>query len=213
MTDLITQTRDYLEAVRTPVTVDSIVTHPVAPINDRRPIRRGPLVAVATAVAVALIGLVAVLLQPSDHEFAQTQIVDEVIGESREHSYYTVGFDRDGILCAETGASLDHSRQSQGVCGDNDRSADPAYQEIAAMAYQGESFVALAGWVPTTAARVTAVYNGEIRRSLELTLIPRYDLYAFGNIEATQARFIEIEIRNETGEIVQRYFPPIGPSN
>jgi hypothetical protein len=213
MTDLITQTRDYLEAVRAPVTVDSVVDHPATPFVDRRPVRRGPLVALATATAVVLVGLVAVLLQPTDPEIARSQIVDEVIGESQENSFYAVGFDSDGILCAEAGASFDVSRQSQGVCGDSDQPDAPAYREVAAAAYQGDSFVALAGWVPTTAASVTAVYNDQIRRALELTPIPGYDLYAFGVIEDTQARFIEIDIRNETGEIIQRYFPSIGPSD
>ena len=81
------------------------------------------------------------------------------------------------------------------------------------MAYQEDSFVALAGWVPTTATSVTAVYNGGVRRTLELTPIPGHDLYAFGAIDDAQARFIEIEIRNETDDIIQRYFPSIGPSN
>lgn len=213
MPDLTTQTRDYLEAVRTPVTVDSIGTHLVAPISDRRPIRRGPVVALATAVVVALVGLVAVLLQPSDPLTVRSQVVDEVISGSQESSYYAVGLDGDGILCAETGASSDLSKQSHGVCGDSDQAAGPAYQEIAAVSYQGDSLVSLAGWVPMSAASVTAVYNGEIRRSLELTPIPGYDLYAFGAIEDSQARFIEIEIRNEADEIIQRYFPSIGPSN
>lgn len=213
MADLITQTRDYLETVRTPVTVDSIGTYPVAPMPDRRLIRRGPVVTLATAVVVALIGLVAVLLQPKQPDSVRSQVVDEVIAGSQENSYYAVGFDSDGILCAETGASLDVSRQSQGVCVDSDQSPAPAYQEIAAAAYQGESLVALAGWVPTTAASATAVYNDEIRSTLELTPIPGYDLYAFGAIEGIQARFIEIEISNETGEIIQRYFPSIGPSD
>lgn len=213
MTDLITQTRDYLEAVRTPVTVDSIVTHPVAPIPDRRPIHRGPLVALATAALVALVGLVAVLLQPNDPQTVRSQVVDEVIAGSHENSHYAVGFDGDGVLCAETGASTDLSKQSQAVCGDSDQAAAPAYQQVAAAAYRGDSSVALAGWVPTSAATITAVYNGEIRRSLELTPIPGFDLYAFGVIEDAQARFIEIEIRNEAGEIIQRHFPSIGPSD
>lgn len=213
MADLIAQTRDYLESVRKPVTTDSIVDHPVTPIVDRRPIRRGPLVALATAVAVGLVGLVAVLLQPTDPEIARSQIVNEVIGGSQENSYYAVGFDTDGILCAETGASFELSKQSQGVCGDTHQPSDPAYQEVAAMAFQAESFVALAGWVPTTAASVTAFYNGEVRRTLELTPIPGHDLYAFGALDDAQARFIEIEIRSETGEIIQRYFPSIGPSD
>lgn len=92
------------------------------------------------------------------------------------------------------------------VCGDNDQAAAPAYQEIAAVSYQGDSHVSLAGWVPTSAASATAVYNSEIRRSLGLTPIPGYDLYAVGAIEDAQARFIEIKIRNETGDIIQRYF-------
>jgi hypothetical protein len=213
MADLITQTRDYLETVRTPVTVDSMVTYPVAPIPDRRLLHRGPLVALATAVVVALVGLVAVLLQPNNPRTVRSQVVDEVIAGSQENSHYAVGFDSDGILCAEAGASADLSKQSQGVCGDSDQAASPAYQQVAAAANQGDSSVALAGWVPTSAATITAVYNGEIRRSLELTPIPGYDLYAFGAIEDAQARFIEIEIRNEAGEIIQRYFPSIGPSN
>lgn len=212
MADLISQTRDYLDAVRTPVTVDSVADYRMAPSIDRRPIRRGPLVALATAVAVVLVGLVAVLFQPTDPEIPRSQIVDEVIGGSQGNSFYSVGFDTDGVLCAETGASLELSRQSQGVCGDSDQPAAPEYQEVAAMAYQ-DSFVALAGWVPTTAASVTAVYNGEVRRTLELTAIPGYDLYAFGTIEDAPARFIEIEIRDETGEVVQRYFPSIGPTD
>jgi hypothetical protein len=213
MADLITQTRDYLEALRTPVTVEQIVTHPVAPIPDRRHIRRGPLVALASAVVVALVGLVAVLVQPNDSQIVRSQVVDEVIAGSQENSYYAVGFDGDGILCAEAGASFDLSTQSQGVCGDSDQAAASAYQQVAAAAYEAESFVALAGWVPTSAASVTAVYNGEIRRSLELTPVPGYDLYAFGAIEGTHSQFIEIEIADETGEIIQRYFPSIGPSD
>jgi hypothetical protein len=213
MADLITQTRDYLEAVRTPVTVDSIGTHSVAPISDRPPIRRGPVVALATAVMVALVGLVAVLLQPSDPQALRSQVVNEVITGSQENSYYAVGFDGDGTLCAEAGASSDLSKQSHGVCGNSDQAAGPAYQEIAAAAYQGDNFVALAGWIPSSAASVTAVYSGEVRRTLELTPIPGHDLYAFGAIEDAQARFIGIEIRNETGEIIQRYFPSIGPSD
>jgi len=213
MADVITQTRDYLEVIRTPVTVDSIVAHPVAPIPDRRRIRRGPLVALAAAVVVALVGLVPVLLQPNDPRIVRSQVVDEVIAGSQENSHYAVGFDSDGILCAEAGASLDLSTQSQGVCGDSDQAAAPAYQQVAAAAYQGDSFVALAGWVPASAENITAIYNGEIRRSLELTPIPGYDLYAFGAIEDGQARFIEIEIRNEAGEIIQRYFASIGPSS
>jgi len=167
----------------------------------------------ATAVMVALVGLVAVLLQPSDPQTVRSQVVDEVIGGSQENTHYAVGFNGDGILCAEAGASSDLSKQSQGVCGDSDQAASPAFQQVAAAAYQGDNSVALAGWIPSSAASVTAVYNGEIRRSLELTPIPGYDLYAFGAIEDAHARFIEIEIRNEADEIIQRYFPSIGPSN
>lgn len=213
MADLITQTRDYLDAVRTPVTADSIVDRPLVPAKDRRRIRRGPLVALGAAVAVALVGLVAVLLQPNDSEILGSQVVDEVVAGTEENSFYAVGLNRDGILCAAAGASFDISRQSQSVCGDSDQPAAPAYQEVAAAAYQGESSVALAGWVPTTAVRVIAVYNDETRRSLDLTPIPGHDLYAFGAIEEAQARLVEIEIRDETGEIIQRYFPSIGPSD
>lgn len=205
MTDLITQTRDYLEAVRAPVTVDSIVDHPAAPIVDRRPVHRGPLVALATAVAVVLVGLVAVLFQATDPEIPRSQVVDEVIGGSQETSHYTVGFDVDGILCAEAGASSDSTSGSQSSCVAGDR--------IVAAAYQGDTSVAIAGWVPTSAASLTVIYNGEVRRTLDLTPVPGHDLYAFGDIEDAQARFIEIEVRGESGEIVQRYFPSIGPSN
>lgn len=213
MADLITQTRDYLETVRTPVTVEEVVTHFAVPTQGRRGIRHGPLVALATAVVVAVVGLVAVLLQPNDPQTVLSQVVDNVIAGSQENSYYAVGFDGDGILCAEAGASSDLSKQSEGVCGDSDHPTAPAYQEIAAAAYQGNGSVALAGWVPTSAASITAVYNGEIRQPLELSPIPGYNLYAFGGIEDAQAQFIEIEIRNEAGEVIQRYFPSIGPSN
>lgn len=41
---------------------------------------------------------------------------------------------------------------------------------------------------------------------------PGHDLYAFGAIDDAQAQFIEIEMRSETGEIIQRYFPSNGPT-
>lgn len=205
MTDLITQTRDYLEAVRAPVTADSVVDHPATPIVDRRPVRRGPLVALATAAAVLLVGLVAVLLQATDPEIPRSRVVDEIIGESHETSHYAVGFDVDGILCAEAGATSEATSGSHASCVAGDR--------IVAAAYQGNTSVAIAGWVPTSATSLTAIYNGEIRRTLELTPIPGHDLYAFGAIEDAQARFIEIDVRDESGEIIQRYFPSIGPSN
>ena len=42
MTDLITQTRNYLEAVRAPVTADSVVDHRATPTVDGPPVRPAP---------------------------------------------------------------------------------------------------------------------------------------------------------------------------
>ena len=60
---------------------------------------------------------------------------------------------------------------------------------------------------------MTVIYNGDIRRSLELTAIPGNELYAFGTIEKVQAQSVELEIRDASGEIIQRYFPTIAPSS
>lgn len=213
MTDLITQTRDYLEAVRTPVTPDSIVHTPVSPVSNAPSIRKGPMVALAAAALVIMGGLVTLLLQPPDAQLARFEIVNEVIAGEAENTFYTVGFDSDWILCAVTGTHVEDGRQSQGVCGDADQPDAPAYKELAATAYQGDSSVAIAGWVPTSAATVTVIYNGENRRTLQLTPVPGFELHAFGTVEAIQARFIELEIQDENGEITQRYFPSIGPSD
>jgi hypothetical protein len=213
MADLIAQTRDYLDAVRAPVTTDSIVHHPLVPISARRRVHRGRWVALGTAVAVAVVGLVAALLQPNEPEIHGSRVVDEIVADTQENSFYVVGLDDDGVVCAEAGASFEQSRQSQGVCGDSDQPGAQAYQEVTAAAFQGNGSVAIAGWVPTTVTSVTAVYNNEIQLALDLTPIPGYDLYAFGAIEDAHARLIEIQMKDANGSIIQRYYPSIGPSD
>lgn len=213
MTDLIAQTREYLETVRIRITVDVIVAHPVSSIPDSRRRYRGPWVALSTGVVVALIGLFAVLLQPSDSDIVRSHVVEPVVEGAQDGSQYAVGFDGAGVVCAEAGEVTSISKQSQGVCGDSDQPTAQAYEQVAAAAFQGDTSVALAGWAPASSASITAVYDGELRRSLELTPIPGFDVYAFGAIESGRAEFIEIEIRDAKGEILQRYFPAIGPSD
>lgn len=203
MTDVTTQIRDYLDTISTPVTLEEIMTHPVTPRVTPSRMRSGPLVAVAAAAAVVVFGAIAVLLQADNQAPAGPfTVVEEVVAGSEADSFYAVGFDRDGHICAETGAS----HNSQASCGPGDRLS------LTGMAYQGETSVALAGWAPTSIGNLTVVYNGELRRPLELTLIPGHDVYAFGAVETIQARFVEIEVTDDNGEIIQRYFPSFGPN-
>ncbi len=212
MPDLVTQTRDYLDAVRIPVEVDSVINRPLTAAPTGR-LGRGPLVALAAAVMVALIGFVAILLRPGDSPAVGPQDLEEVVAGSEEGSYYVVGLDGDGVPCARAGAISEQSKQSQIVCGDPDQVGTEPFQLVAA-AFQGETSVALAGWVPASVAGVTAVFDGGQSRPLELTAIPGYDLYGFGAIEKdTQVKLIELEVRDETGEIIKRYFPSIGRSD
>lgn len=62
MTDLTTQLRDYLDSISVPLTDEEIIAHPVTEPAGRGRLRRGPLVALATFVAVLIAFGVAILL-------------------------------------------------------------------------------------------------------------------------------------------------------
>ena len=200
MTDLMTQTRDYLEAVRTPVgagsVVDQTATGAVAPSS-----RKGPVIALVAALAVILLGVVAALFRPTAQSVPQSDLVDVVISENEGTSYYAVGFDVEGLLCAEAGALSGEPVGSRASC--------VASEQRVIVTYLGQDSVAIAGWVPTHAVSATAIFDGDIRRTLELTSIPGRDLSAFGAIEEGQPQTLEIEMRDETGEVIQRYFPSL----
>jgi hypothetical protein len=94
---------------------------------------------------------------------------------------------------------------SHTVCGGGD--------DVTAVAFQTDTGIAVAGYAPASVARLTAVYDGELRRPLTLTPVPGRQTFAFGTIENARPAFVEIEVVDENGNIIKRYFPSIGPSS
>lgn len=67
-TDLTTQMHDYLDAISPPITPEEIVARPVTEPENRRRLRRGPLIALAAFVAVLVVFGVAILFSDGDGE-------------------------------------------------------------------------------------------------------------------------------------------------
>lgn len=206
MTDPMIQLRDYLDAISTSVEVGEIVAYPTSWYRHPRRLWRGPIAALTAAAVVMTLGVVVLVLQSEDSPASGLLVVkDGVIAGSQGDSYYSVGLDAEGEPCAEAGASFGQTALVNSVCGGSGH--------LSVVVTQSDGPVALAGWVPASAASVTAVYNGETRRRLELTPIPGHEAYAFGAVEEVRARFIEIEVVDDTGEVIERYFPGIGSAD
>lgn len=126
------------------------------------------------------------------------EIVDPVVSDARVDAQFAIGRDDKGVLCAEAGSA----RETLRVCGGHD---------LAALAFQTEEAYVLAGYVPMPVGSLTAILDGKHRRPLQLTPIPDAGMLAFGLIERASPAIIEIQVVDENGEIIKRYFPTIGP--
>lgn len=80
-----------------------------------------------------------------------TSIVEEVVSGSDAEAFFRVGLNGDGDVCAKSGYEF----QAQTICGGGD---------TAASVFQGEQSVALAGYAPSEAAIITAVFNRRVAR-------------------------------------------------
>lgn len=127
-----------------------------------------------------------------------SSLADVFLAGSRGGLHYSLGLDAEGSLCAQVGFAGPTNVRRTAVCGVDD---------LEAIAYEDEGMVALAGYAPDTVGGITAVINDEIRLPLVLVPIPGQDLYGYGIIEDVELRFVELEITDETGAVVQRYFP------
>lgn len=206
--DPITQVRDYLDAITDEVLVNEIVASPVSDLKARIMLRRGPVIAVLAGASVLILGAVAILVRPNETPPAssptslpRTAIVEVVVSGSQDNARFTVGLDTDGTLCAEAGSES----MSQTACGGG--------VDVTAVAFQTDTGIALAGYAPASVARLTAVYDGDLRRPLTLTPVPGRQMFAFGTIEKLQPAFVEIEVVDQNGDIIKRYFPSIGPAS
>jgi len=206
--DPITQVRDYLDAITEKVVVNEIVASPVSDLKARTMRRRGPVIAVLAGASVLILGAVAILVRPNETPpasspppFPGSAIVEVVVSGSQDNARFSVGLDADGTLCAEAGSES----MSQSVCGGGD--------DVTAVAFQTDTGVALAGYAARSVAGLTAIYDGDLRRSLTLTPVPGRQMFAFGTIETAQPAFVEIEVVDQNGDIIKRYFPSIGPAS
>lgn len=157
-----------------------------------RTVRRGPLVAVAAAVLVAVVALVPLLTLP-----AGEAIVDEVISAAEGPARFAVGFDADGQLCAQAGSAT----QSDLVCGGDG---------VTVVGFQAYTDLAVAGFVPESAAEVTVIYADGRRRSVDLVPVPGNDSLAFGLIIRAQPDSVEVEVTDDQGVVTDGQPVPVG---
>lgn len=199
MSDVKTQVRAYLDSIATPVTVEEIVASPIE-LTGRRGHKHGPLIALAAAAVVAaVLGALSLLSRPAETPQISRMFVEEVVTGSEGDGHYIVGFDVEGNLCAEAGSVFG----SHSACGGSD---------LTVVAFRSDESIAVAGYAPMSVGGLTAIFDGDLRRSLELIPIPDRDAYAFGIVELVgDVQFVEIEVMDQTGRIVQRHFPSIGP--
>lgn len=135
-----------------------------------------------------------------DADSSMGTIVEEVVSDSQGDARYSVGLGPNQELCAQAGYGF----HSQSACGGAD---------IEAVVFQGDGVVALAGYAPSPVAGLTLVFNGDLRRPLQLIPIPGREMYAFGAIETVEVDYVEIEVVDGNGDIIQRFFPSIGSAN
>lgn len=198
MTDVRSEVREYLDSIATPVTVDEIMTSAIEPTRRgwRHP---GPLIALGTAVVVVVLGMVAVVVRSTDDPPRSRVFVEEVVTGSEGDGHYTVGFDIEGNLCAEAGSIFG----SHSACGGSD---------LTVVVFRSDESIAVAGYAPMSVGGLTAIFDGDLQRSLELIPIPDRDAYAFGIVELVgDVQLVEIEVMDQTGRIIERHFPSIGP--
>jgi hypothetical protein len=198
MNDVKTQVRAYLDSIATPVTVEEIVAPPIE-LTGRRGRKHGPLIALAAAAVVAVLGGVSLLSRPAETPQISRGFVEEVVTGSEGDGHYIVGFDIEGNLCAEAGSVFG----SHSACGGSD---------LTVVAFRSDESIAVAGYASMSVGGLTAIFDGDLRRSLELIPIPDRNAYAFGIVELVgDVQFVEIEVMDQTGRIIQRHFPSIGP--
>lgn len=157
-----------------------------------RTVRRGPLAAVAAAVLVAVVGLVPLLSRP-----AGEAIDDAVISAAEGPARFAVGFDADGELCAQAGSVT----QGDLVCGGGG---------VTVVGFQAYTDLAVAGFVPGSAAEVTVIYADGRRRSVDLVPVPGRDSLAFGLIVQLHPGSVEIEVIDDRGVSTDRQSVPVG---
>lgn len=157
-----------------------------------RTVRRGPLVAVAAAVLVAVVALVSLLTFS-----AGEAIVDEVISDVEGPARFAVGFDADGQLCAQAGSAT----QGDLVCGGDG---------VAVVGFQAHMDLAVAGFVPGSAAEVTVIYADGRRRSVDLVPVSGSDSLAFGLIIRAQPNSVEVEVTDSQNVVTDRQPVPVG---
>lgn len=198
MNDVKAQVRAYLDSIATPVTVEEIVASPIE-LTGRRGRKHGPLIALAAAAVVVVLGAVSLLSRPAETPQTSRMFVEEVVTGSEGDGHYIVGFDIEGNLCAEAGSVFG----SHSACEGSD---------LTVVAFRSDESIAVAGYAPMSVGGLTAIFDGDLRRSLELIPIPDRDAYAFGIVELLgDVQFVEIEVMDQTGRIMQRHFPSIGP--
>lgn len=161
--------------------------------------RRGPLVAIGAAALVAVAALVPLLTLPAEEPVDEgiAAVEDEVISGDRGPARFAVGFDADGQLCAQAGSAT----QSEFSCGGDD---------VTVVGFQAYTDLAVAGFVPGSAAEVELIYADGRRRSVDLVPVPGRESFAFGLAVNLQANSVEIEVTDDRGVVIDRQPVPVG---
>lgn len=203
--DPIVQVRDYLDSITQSLGVNEIVQAQQLPEGlDRQTSRRGPLVASFVAALVLSLGALAMLIRPfenpaSDPPLSSHEIVDVLVSGSKGDAVFAAGLNAEGEICATAGTESN----SGSACGRAD--------DLTAVAFQTDTGLVVAGFGPSSMGGLTAVFDGQIRRPVNPVEVPGRPFVVFGVIEHAQPTFVEIEITDTDGDIIERYFPSIGP--
>lgn len=159
-------------------------------------VRRGPLAAVVVAGLVFLAAAMALLPRLSETPRAEV-IVDGLISAAEGPAHIAVGFDSEGELCARAGSGT----QGEIVCeGDG----------LAAVGFQAHTHLAVAGYVPASAAEVEVIAEDGRRRTVDLVPAPGRDTYAFGSITRFQPGSVELEVTDHRGVVTDRRSVMVG---